>query len=347
MAYAFPLHNAYFSKNNNTNVLDSNGELIANVKLSGPEELRWNQEDSTKYYCLDLSGKYNTSSKLKQFHLVTFYFKNAQNKKGIEPIIVRAQLPKQISYSIGSEWGNPLNLGGGGDGGGLMGILQAAKGQSLATAIDATSIWMNTKPLAIQLDMPIFDDTESNSHINFQEVLEVFGRATLPILGTNGTYSTTPGPMYSTALRYRQDGANGFGSQNLADFDAYLNRKIGGDKDLDRITVQIGGMLLLDWVAIKDFTVTYPNTKAQILHRWPDNLDRKVQLVPQVATLSVKIETVTGLTFTSYKNMLNLDVANKLSESTGKAYSAEEEAKAQKRVADEEAARQQAAQQQQ
>jgi len=312
MAYAYPINNAYLDKNAaRNNVFNSRGNLVNGVKLSGPEELRWKKNEDSIYYCLDLSGKYNTSSVLKQYHLVTFFFKNSAGQG--QPIIIRAQLPKQISYTIGSEWGNPISFGGG-EMGGLTGLISGLAGKSLATAIDSTTIWANTKPLSMKLDIPIFDDTETSSGINFQEVLEIFGRVTLPTLGENGAYSTTPGPTYASALKNRQDGKAGAGSEWLQQATDWANSGARKDKDLDRVTVQIGGMLLMDWVAIKDFTVTYPNTKAQILHSWPTG-ERKVQLLPQIANLSVTIETVTGLTATTYNKMLNLDVSQKLSES--------------------------------
>ena len=79
-------------------------------------------------------------------------------------------------------------------------------------------------------------------------------------------------------------------------------------KDLDRITVQIGGILLIDWAIITDIAVTYPNTKHQILHDWTQvkTSNRKVELLPQIAQLDIQIETVAGLTRTAFQNMLDL-----------------------------------------
>jgi hypothetical protein len=311
MAYAYPIYN-----NGGVNYKSFEDKYIYDKEnLSGPEELRGKDKNKNIYYCLDLSEKYHNKSPLKPFHLVTFYFQNSFNKKGIKPVIIRAQLPKQISYSVGGEWGAPISLG---QGGMLKGIIEVARGQTIDTTFDTTKIWMNPKPLTIQLDMPIFDDTEDKTDINFQEALQVFGRATLPEMTKIGMFKSTPGPSFGTALANRQDNAEfDKNHDGISKTIKATNKLLGGDdKDLDRITVQIGGMLLVDWVAITNFTVTYPNTKQQLLHSWVKSNSgfRKNQLLPQTAMLSVTIETVTGLTRTSYDNMLNLHSMQKLGE---------------------------------
>ena len=317
MAYAYPLYN-----NGGVNYKSFENQYIYDKEnLSGPEELRGKDKNKNIYYCLDLSEKYHNDSPLKPFHLVTFYFQNSANKKDIKPVIIRAQLPKQISYSIGGEWGAPIQLS---QGGLLKGTLEAAKGETINLTWDTTKIWMNPKPLTIQLDMPILDDTEDKTDINFQEALQVFGRAALPEITEIGMFKSTPGPSFGTALNNRQDNAtyNG-GHDSISKAIEWTNQNIGtkDSKDLDRITVQIGGMLLVDWAAITNFTVTYPNTKQQLLHSWVKSNSgfRKNQLLPQTAILSVTIETVTGLTRTSYDNMLNLHSMQKLGETNEEA----------------------------
>lgn len=313
MAYSKPIYNfTQAGPKDEISGINKNGYLIPSNGLSGPNWTRGSENNNfgKKFFNLDLCNKYNSSSDLKQFHTVTFYFRNTAGKK--DPVFIRAQLPDKVSYAIGGVWQAPVTVGGGK---GLVSAILSATGTSSSTAIDNTKIWSSPKPLAIKLSLPVFDDVEDESNINFQEALEVFGRATLPEISDASLYSTTPGPAYFMALANRQDGKNIKGA-GTADYLTKLvgrevnKTKIGqsilgnAEKDLDRITIQIGGMLLIDWAIITDFSVTYPNTKNQILHKW--NGVRKTQLLPQLAQLDVQIETVTGMTQTAYKNMLNL-----------------------------------------
>jgi hypothetical protein len=331
MAYSKPIEN-FVDKDKGLNTQAANGQLLKKgtitsnaetLKLSGPNWVR--EKDNkfdTQYYDLDLTNKYHSNSRLKQFHTVTFYFQNSagiikrNQKQNSTPIFVRCQLPDKISYAIGGEWAAPTKI----PSNKIIHAILGEGGSSTSYSLDATKIWMNPKPLSIKLSIPVFDDVDDESNINFQEALEVFGRAVLPEMSTASMYTSTPGPSFATALANRQDGKSvsgasiagkiGQGITNgakaLTDF---FNMSIGKEKDLDRITVQIGGMLLIDWAIITDVQVTYPNTKNQILHQWKNQ--KKMQLLPQIAQLDIQIETVTGLTRTAYSNMLNLSTAKK------------------------------------
>ena len=64
----------------------------------------------TSWYCLDLTGKYNGTSPMKQFHALTFYFRSSNDaNKGA---IITASIPESFAYSIGGNYSNPIQLGG-------------------------------------------------------------------------------------------------------------------------------------------------------------------------------------------------------------------------------------------
>ena len=324
MAYSFPLYNGAQIDGAKQ---DENGAYngISGRTLTGPNWTRGennNKINEAQYYDLDLCNKYHTSSRLKQFQMVTFYFQNSKkygkttlNGINSTPVFVRCQLPDKFTYSIGGEWGSPLKL----SSNGIFNALMSEAGLSTSFGMDALKLWTNPKPLAIKLSIPIFDDVETNSNTNFQEALAVFSRAVLPEMSADSTiFMSTPGPSFSTILTSRQD-INKKGEAVMTATRApndkaqqYNNglRKWSDykGKDLDRITVQIGGILLIDWAIITDIAVTYPNTKHQILHDWTQvkTSNRKVELLPQIAQLDIQIETVAGLTRTAFQNMLDL-----------------------------------------
>lgn len=312
MAYAYPLYN------NDDQLKAQEGFINGHVSyaaenLSGPNWAGQNNDfNGKKHFNLDLCNKYHSTSQLKQFHTVTFYFRSTKDDQ--KAIFIRCQLPEKFSYSIGGEWMAPTSLS---KGSGIISAFMQAGGNSNTYTTDSTKIWNAPKPLAIKLSIPIFDDVEDNSKTNFLEALNVFGRATLPNVDSSSQFISTPGPSFFTALQNRQDGvsiagagvlesiANNVGEGITFAKDKFLEISSNAKKDLDRISVQIGGMLLIDWAIITDFTVTYPNTKNQILHQW--NNTKKAHLLPQLAILDVQIETVTGMTQLAYQKMLDLD----------------------------------------
>lgn len=312
MAYAYPLYNNDDQLKNKENFINGHVSYAAE-NLSGPNWAGQNNDfNGKKHFNLDLCNKYHSTSQLKQFHTVTFYFRSTKDSQ--KAIFIRCQLPEKFSYSIGGEWMAPTSLS---KGSGIISAIMQAGGDSNTYTTDSTKIWNAPKPLAIKLSIPIFDDVEDNSKINFLEALNVFGRATLPNVDSSSQFISTPGPSFFTSLQNRQDGVviKGAGSlEKLSDTVgegmAFVKEKLleinsKAQKDLDRISVQIGGMLLIDWAIITEFTVTYPNTKNQILHQW-DNT-KKAHLLPQLAILDVQIETVTGMTQLAYQKMLDLD----------------------------------------
>ena len=292
---------------------------------------------NTNWYCLDLLTKYHKKSALKQFHALTFYFRNStDSSKGA---IITATLPESFAYTIGGVYTNPIQIGGSD----LVNavIAEFTEGKTLSFNVDTSLVWQSPQRMEIVFKIPVFDDSGSGTNINYQEAIDLFGEAILPHVDRKGTYDSTPGPSIITALSYHAKGdAETIGADKLRN--ARTNAKdmatsrgdkgkavdnIGehleddGTKHWDRISVQVGGLLLLDWCVIKNLKVTFPNTKAQVLHDYrnryrtsrkpySDNssmhsgYDYKVHLQPIQAELEVTVSTVMGMTRAMFKSML-------------------------------------------
>lgn len=288
--------------------------------LSGPNwipKLTDNLSDTTKrWYCLDLLGKYHTESKLKQFHGLTFYFRNTRTGNGA---IITSMLPESLVYSIGGNYSNPIKLVG-------SEFVQTVANQftngnvSTTFNIDTALAWQSPKRMELVFRIPVFDDSATGTNINYQEAIDLFGEAILPEVSANGTYESVPGPNLFTTLTYRaRNGKHTRASEFINNAKNLLSDKIkwavGGEETLwDRISVQVGGLLLLDWCIIKDLKVTFPNTKAMVLHNYTgmhtDQVDDngnetyKIHLQPLQAELEVTVATVMGITRATFKDML-------------------------------------------
>lgn len=264
-----------------------------------------------KWYTLDLSRKYNTTSSLKQFHLLTFVFRSS--KRPNIGRLITASLPEQLAYKIGGKWEAPIKLTGNST---VTALIQTATDNRLSTsfAVDTTQVWMGTEPLEMVFKIPVFDDSGTSSGINYQEALACFGEAILPELNSAGAYSSVPGPNMLDVLGGKQ-GDKRYWLQNFAEKarDAAskgLSEVFGDELERvwDRITVQVGGLLLMDWCIIKNVKVTFPNTKAMVLHDWSkiESDQRKGQLQPLLAQIEVTVTTAKGITRSNFKNMLQL-----------------------------------------
>lgn len=292
---------------------------------------------STSWYCLDLAGKYHTTSPVKQFHALTFYFRNSRDpNKGA---IITSTLPESFTYSIGGVYSNPIALGGGEFANAVVSAF-TANTKGLSFNVDTSLIWQSPKRMDIVFKIPVFDDSGSGTNINYQEAIELFSEAILPNVGPDGLYNSIPGPNIIKALTYRatkeSGGVSTYASQTVND--AVENSQWKKDKNgkrtnektklaqlinsedqlWDRICVQVGGLLLLDWCIIKDLKVTFPNTKAQVLHdfRYRNSKHKasntslengtrfKAHLQPIQAELEVTVSTVMGMTRATFRDML-------------------------------------------
>lgn len=293
---------------------------------------------NTYWYCLDLAGKYNNKSPMKQFHALTFYFRNSRDSS--KGAIITSTLPESFTYSIGGVYSNPIALGGGDFANAIVSAF-TANTKGLSFNVDTSLIWQSPKRMDIVFKIPVFDDSGSGTNINYQEAIELFSEAILPQVGQDGLYSSIPGPNIIKALTYRATNESGGKATYASGFvnDAVessqwkrdengkktnektkLAQLINSEDQLwDRICVQVGGLLLLDWCIIKDLKVTFPNTKAQVLHDFRqrnastkkaintslENGTRfKAHLQPIQAELEVTVSTVMGMTRATFRDML-------------------------------------------
>lgn len=252
-------------------------------------------QNMSRTFCLDLSGT-NASGKegssLRQYHQLTFVFSNSNNTSQGKSIIT-AGLPEKFSYNIGGVWNNSIKLGGDD----LLNTLSATVLKtSTSMVIDNSQFWVGTKPLKMVFSIPIFDDAQAGSGINYQEALSLFSEAVLPDVNSSGFYNSIPGPDIFSVLK---------GYKGTKEVKAGLNRvglAEGTGRLWDHITLQIGGILLVDWCFIEDIKVSFPNTKSMIKHTY----DGVATLRPLLAQFDITVGTVKGVTMSNFKNMLQL-----------------------------------------
>ena len=293
-------------------------------RLSGPQYLSTIKTKNNRRYCLDLSGKYNKDSQLKQFHCATFVFRGAGEEnanKQNEGAILTMALPNKIKYSFGGKWQSQFSgLGGSGESF-IGGMAAALSGGAFNGTFDIStaSAWVGGQELSMILSFPVFDDVGDGSGVNYQEALALLGEATLPSINEYGAYHMLPGP---TIWQTMEKGGN-IAAQKVSDYirGSWMDTAFEYVKNAaglkvnpwQRITLQLGGLLLIDWCIIKRVSVEFPNTKHQVLHSWENIQDdpRKMHLQPLLANIEVEISTVQNLTVDNFKNMLQLSEGDK------------------------------------
>lgn len=255
------------------------------------------------------------SSYYKQFHQTRIYVKDFQGmttsgrKFGGKnsTYIISSNLPDSFNYAIGSQWGNPLSDIFNGVGNMLIQVGAGALSQSdsefgrtignnVRSGINRAAnflIWSGSKPLTIQLKIPVIDDNSyqsgcGNVRTNLKEALEFLGCLCLPKLeGNLGFYTPAPSSL-ELIIKYGgyKDKENGTPNKTY---------KMSPNKA--RIMVQIGGMLFIDNCIVKDVSVTYPNTKGLMLR--DDST-----LTPILAEVTINITTIETITSDTFTKML-------------------------------------------
>lgn len=220
-----------------------------------------------------------------------------------ETIVLTSNLPETISYSLGSNWDAPLA---GTFNSATTNLIMQMAGKKLglgASGVPRAStlrIWSGSKPLSLDLSIPVIDDGANNSSTNLMEALEVIGALSLPMTGgeKSSFYVPPPSPL-NLHIKYATDYSGGTDSINL-------NNGATG-----RILVQLGGILLVDYCVIESFSVNYPSTKTMIMHDYTlagDALNYGVTnkrfLHPLLATINIKVSTVEAITAGTYAKML-------------------------------------------
>lgn len=247
---------------------------------------------------------------LRQFHQMRIFVENFGNmfhhgdaQKISSTYIISSNLPQTISYTLNSVWQPPLGSIGGSTFNMLMQFgSQLAKdkgwienGASGVHRANTLLVWGGSKPLELQLKIPVIDDnygTSSSGGIsaNLVEALEFLGSLCLPTRANGaGFYEPPPSPL---------QGEIKWG-------DAWsVNLKT----NYARIMIQLGGILLLDNCIIKGISVNYPNTKTQIKHTYPQSIvpgmTGSSYLTPMLAEVTINVTTVEAVTADNYSKML-------------------------------------------
>lgn len=279
------------------------------------------RKNYNNWKCLDLSSTYgNVNNPLKKFHQVTMYFgetdvikteatgRNAKDDKNEEhyligPYIITSNLPDTLSYKIGGTWSKPLDWTADAM---VDMILRTASGEksSLRTMASTGLMWTNTEPLEITFTIHAFDDTASGSHVNVQECLKILGTYALPDEGDSVYRNVPSGVDLGITIKTKNKDPRtlfGKGSQTDGSHKSY-------PKKLD---ILLGGMLYLESVSLKQFTVNYTNTKNMLLHHWGKTQTGGYgigqRLLPMTADITITVTTVRGLSRLNYNKMLMLN----------------------------------------
>lgn len=231
-----------------------------------------------------------------------FQYGNYKALKNTETVILTSNLPESISYSLGSNWEAPLA---GVFGSPATNLIMQMAGKSLNLGPSGVpraatmKIWSGSKPLSLDLKIPVLDDGKDGSNTNLMEALEILGALSLPGTNSSSFYTPPPSPL-NLNITYATDYSGGKDSINLN------NGAVG------RILVQLGGILLVDYCVIENFSVNYPSTKTMIMHDYTGKsngaLDYGVTserfLHPLLAEISLKISTIEAITAGTYAKML-------------------------------------------
>lgn len=274
--------------------------------------------------CLDLTDQEMSNSPLKRFHQVTicgnYQIPTEGNENALiggytnaEDCIITAQLPNSFRYNISGNWSEPfksvLDFSKFGANNGVTSM--ATNGQnSLMFGLATMSVWESPNPLEIQLTLSCIDDIGTGTQQNTLEAIDILSRWALPYqINKWGMYSGMPGPQVPPiTLHYNKYDEKGNLVQKNGDT---AELTVANKKDSTRLTVMIGGMLLMDYCILKSIDVNYVNTKAQYLHDYKyssfgNNIDAGIRLLPVRCDITLTFKTIMGLTQTNFKNMLAL-----------------------------------------
>ncbi len=252
-----------------------------------------------------------SEAEFRHFHQMRLFIEEANMRKHGDTVnettIITANLPERIQYSLNSKWSAPLsffdattNL--------LFQMVGPAltdtKVRSGVPRVSGFKIWTGTDPLTLDLTIPVIDDGGNSTATNLVEALEVLGSLCLPAYdpGSWGFYEPPPSPLDLTINYTRPAEGQGLAGQ-------WKDDSISLKTNYSRIMLQLGGILLVDKCVIENMTVTYPNTKAQIMHDYtvkPEYFGRTgvKYLHPLLAEVHLRISTIEAMTSDVYSRML-------------------------------------------
>lgn len=252
----------------------------------------------------------------RRFHQMTIYVKNPRvfthgndgMKKG-DWLVITSNLPESFSYSFGGEWVTPFKFGNPT----LNAIMQVAGIQNVSSGVSRATtlrVWDGSKPLSLNLTIPVIDDGESSSGTNLIEALEMLGSLALPSYNYNrtGTYLPPPSP-FSFTIKYDKKGESTINEETGKEEYSTTEEETTKGSNLSRVMLQLGGMLLIDHCIIENVDVKYPNTKTMIRHDYTKQNENfgntgGFYLHPLLAEVTLKISTAEALTANNYSKML-------------------------------------------
>lgn len=214
--------------------------------------------------------------------------------------MISANLPKSINYNLQSEWSTPLDF--------MQSDYLNMAAQFIAPKLNAgdrvpslfnrattVQVWKGTKPLKLRLTFPVIDDGVTDSRTNLVEALEFLGSLVLPGQGSKLGFLTPPPAPTSFNVVYGEGKDQSYSFTNVS---------------YGRITVLIGGILLLDNMIVTGVTVDYPNTKTLVRHDYTGFGNAvgtgggQQYLTPLLAEVTLDIETIEAVTKQTYSKML-------------------------------------------
>lgn len=289
---------------------------------------------------MTLNGTDSNDKWLRQFHQTRIYvrdfnrmYHHAKIGNGLTSDrnlhIISANLPESVSYRIGSTWQAPLAFGNdasfnlamqtigsqindgirGGDRPTLSGV----------NRVSSLKVWAGSTPLQMSLQIPVIDDgyqvedKRTGLYTNLAEALEFLGSLCLPSgIGDYGFYIPPPSPLdFSIEASNLSSDAQKLGLANNEYVKAgldFLSKDWHLQTEMGHISVQLGGMLLIEDVIIESVQVTYPNTKGLIRHSYGRSIapgsSGTDYLTPLLAVVTINLSTIENMTADNYSKML-------------------------------------------
>ena len=210
-----------------------------------------NKNFSGRTYYLDLLRKYNKNSPMKQFHAVTIVLRGPQDQA-----VIAAALPEKLQYTIGSKWNVPFKSTNASTS--FRSLIQEMTGNqySLKWVYGNCLVWEDAEPLVMKLKIPGFDDGLDQTQVNYQDVMKLLGEAVLPEIGKSGQFSSLPGPSMMSVLDNTENIAGTGTADKVEKAFKEFKDSYSHQSKWPRITVQIGGLLLIDYCIIKNVSIT-------------------------------------------------------------------------------------------
>jgi len=316
-----------------------------NTKNSAVFQQSINTNSIYYHKCLDLSNvglvmdKRDCNDKwLRQFHQTRIYVRDFYKMRHHTKVtnglssdrnlhIISANLPESVSYRIGSSWEQPLSFGDASFNLAMQTLGKSAFGSvtSGVNRVSSLKVWNGSTPLQLSLRIPVIDDgynvedRKTGLYTNLAEALEFLSCLCLPSsVGTMGFYNPPPSPLnfQGNWSHMSEEYAAGLDEKAKSQFESgllkkgldFLSKDWNFSTEPGHITLQLGGMLMVEDIIVESVNVEYPNTKGQIRHSYNKAIAAgdigTDHLTPLLAYLVINVSTIENLTSESYSKML-------------------------------------------